>query len=250
VAQYGSSAGPLPHPLPHRIVSAFEVIALDGPGGVGKSTTARALAQRLGYFFLSSGQIYRALAWSALAHGWQRGASLAAGLLDAVRIEVAADGSLRVDGQAPGAALSSDAISQAASVLSTLPEVRALSNRVQRDTVAALARAGHFAGVILEGRDIGTVVFPDARHKFFITASTAVRAQRRFKEERARDPSATLEAVQRSLEERDRRDSEREHAPLRVAPGATVVDTGELTLEQVLERLVQAVQGRSGSAGG
>jgi cytidylate kinase len=230
-------------------VPEFDVIALDGPGGVGKSTTARALAGRLGCFFLSSGQIYRALAWCALGRGWQPGRPLAPGLLDDVRIEIDREGGLRVNGAAPGAALNSDALSQATSVLSTLPEVRARSNQVQRDTVAALAAAGHFAGVILEGRDIGTVVFPEARHKFFVTASTAVRAERRYRELLRTDPAVTLAAVTQSLEERDRRDSQRDIAPLRPAPDAQIVDTAGLTLEQVVDRLVRAVRGRPAADG-
>ena len=223
----------------------FAVVALDGPGGVGKSSTARALAQRLGYFFLSSGQIYRALAWLALQRGWQPGPPPPPGLLDDTQVEVQGDGTLRVNGEAVGAALNTDAISRATSVLSTVPAVRALSNRVQRETVAALARSGQFPGVILEGRDIGTVVFPDARHKFFVTASTAVRAERRYKELAGSDPTVTREAVTRALEERDRRDAERDIAPLRPAPDAVRVDTSELTLDEVVERLVRAVRGTS-----
>jgi CMP/dCMP kinase len=230
-------------------VSAFEVVALDGPGGVGKSSTARALARRLGFFFLSSGQIYRALAWCALGRGWAPGQALAPGLLEDVRIEVQPDGALRVNGELLGAALNTDAISRATSVLSTLPEVRALSNRVQRETVAALQRAGHFAGVILEGRDIGTVVFPEARHKFFVTASAQERARRRFRELAGSDPGVTLAAVTQALAERDRRDSERALAPLKPAPEAVVVDTSALTLEQVVERLAAAVLGEGAAAG-
>lgn len=221
----------------------FDVIALDGPGGVGKSTTARALARRLGYFFLSSGQIYRALAWSALRKGWRPGGPPAPGLLEAVRIEVQADGSLQVDGRAPGAELGSDAISEATSQLSALPAVRAVSNRVQRDTVAGLARAGHFPGVILEGRDIGTVVFPEARHKFFLTADPAVRARRRYEELRQTDPAATLAAVAQALEARDRRDSERDVAPLKPAPDAVRVDTSHQTLDEVVATLARHVTG-------
>jgi CMP/dCMP kinase len=224
-------------------MAAFDVIALDGPGGVGKSTTARVLAQRLGYFFLSSGRIYRALAWSALQRGWQPGQALAPGLLDDVRIEVQQDGSLHVNGAPAGAALNTESISQAASVLSTLPAVRALSNRIQRETVRGLEKSGHFAGVILEGRDIGTVVFPGARHKFFVTASSAVRAERRYRELARSDPSVTLESVTRALEERDRRDSERDVAPLRPAPDAQIVDTSRQTLEEVVETLARAVRG-------
>lgn len=223
-------------------MAPFEVIALDGPGGVGKSTTARVLARRLGYFFLSSGQIYRALAWYALQRGWGPGRPLESSLLDSVRIDVQPDGGLRVNGEAVGGALNTDAISRATSVLSTEPAVRTLCNRVQRDTVEAMRRAGQVRGVILEGRDIGTVVFPDARHKFFVTASRDERARRRHRELAASDPGITLDAVRTALDERDRRDSERDVAPLRPAPDAEVVDTSALSLEQVVERLAAAVE--------
>jgi cytidylate kinase len=250
----------------------FDVIALDGPGGVGKSSTARALAERLGYFFLSSGRIYRALAWSALRRGWRPGTALEPALpgtvlldtvlldtallntvlLNDVHVELDAEGGLWVNGEAPGDALADEEISQAASQLSTLPAVRALADRVQRDTVAALRRAGHVRGVILEGRDIGTVVFPEARHKFFVTATPAVRAERRHRELARADPSVTLAEVARALEERDRRDSERELAPLRPAPDARVVDTSGLTLEQVVRQIAAVVRGavRPGDAEG
>jgi cytidylate kinase len=224
-------------------MKAFKVIAMDGPGGVGKSTTARALAGRLGYYFLSSGRIYRALAWVALGRGWKAGSSLAEGLLDDVRIEVETDGVLRVNGEQVGEALGSDAISEAASRLSTLPAVRDLSNRVQRETVARIAERGNFPGVILEGRDIGTVVFPETRHKFFLIASAAVRAQRRFAELRETDPATTLEQVTRSLATRDARDAGRDIAPLKPAADARVIDTSALSLEQVVETLVRAIAG-------
>ena len=227
------------------MTARFQVIALDGPGGVGKSTTARALARRLGFFFLSSGQIYRALAWSALRAGWSPGRPLPPALLRDVRVEVGADGGLSVDGEAVGAALHTDEIAQATSLLSTLPAVRERSNRLQRETVAGLARAGHFAGVILEGRDIGTVVFPEARHKFFVTAPIAVRAERRYRELVQRDPTVTLESVAEALAERDRRDEERALAPLKPAPDALIVDTAAASLEEVVERLARIVREQS-----
>ncbi len=223
----------------------FAVIALDGPGGVGKSTVGRALAERLGCFFLSSGQIYRALAWAALQRGWAPGRPLPGGLLDDVRVAVDDAGRLRVDGQPPGAALGREDISHAASLLSTQPAVRALSNRLQRETVAAIAERGRHAGVILEGRDIGTVVFPDARHKFFLTASAAERARRRFAELAREDPALTLEDVTRALDERDARDAGRDVAPLKPAREATIVDTSALSLEEVVATLEEEV--RSGA---
>ena len=232
------------------MTARFQVIALDGPGGVGKSSAARALAERLGYFFLSSGRIYRALAWSALRRGWRPGTAPEPALLDTVllndvHVELDAEGRLWVNGEAPGDALASEEISQAASQLSTLPAVRALADRVQRDTVAALRRAGRVRGVILEGRDIGTVVFPEARHKFFVTAPIAVRAERRYRELVQRDPTVTLESVAEALAERDRRDEERALAPLKPAPDALIVDTAAASLEEVVERLARSVRERS-----
>ncbi len=222
--------------------AAFAVVALDGPSGVGKSTTARALAERLGFFFLSSGLIYRALAWCALERGWRPGAPLPAGLLDDVRIEMRPDGGLTVNGADPGAALRGEAVTYATSLLSAQPEARTLSNRVQRETVAGLARSGHCHGVILEGRDIGTVVFPDAPHKFFVTASTTERARRRHAELVATDPAVSLEAVAEALEARDARDATRDVAPLKAATDALCVDTTALTLEQVVDRLEALVR--------
>lgn len=223
----------------------LQVIALDGPGGVGKSSTARALADRLGYFFLSSGSIYRAIAWSALRRGWSRGEPLAEGLLDEVRIDVGAGDALRVDGEPIAERLGSDAISEATSLLSTLPDVRELSNRVQRETVAGIAEEGRYPGVVLEGRDIGTVVFPQARHKFFITASVAVRAERRFAELKRTDPALTLEAVTRALQARDERDSKRAIAPLKPASRAIVIDTSLLSADEVVEAMLREIQGEA-----
>ncbi len=221
----------------------FNIVTLDGPGGVGKSSSGKALAERLGYYFLSSGQIYRALAWLALRRGWSMENSLPAGLLDDANIEIAHDGALSVNGEHPGEVLSSGEIANATSMLSTLPEVRELSNRVQRETVGSIEGAGRFSGVVLEGRDIGTVVFPGAAHKFFLTARPEIRAMRRFKELKDKHPGLTLAAVSNDLQTRDARDSERELAPLKAAEDAVVVDNSELSLQEAVDAMAAKIMG-------
>lgn len=224
-------------------MTEFKVVTLDGPGGVGKSTTGQALAHRLGFYFLSTGRIYRALAWLALERGWLPGQDLPDGTLEDAVLEIEPDGALRVNGMEPGEALSREDISHAASVLSTQPPVRELSNRVQRDTVTRIGRAGRFAGVILEGRDSGTVVFPEANHKIFLTAQPEVRAKRRHDELKKTDPGLTLESVTEALGIRDRRDSGREIAPLRAAPDAVTVDTSDMTQQAVVQAIAGIVTG-------
>lgn len=223
--------------------SAFNIVTLDGPGGVGKSTTGKVLAERLGYYFLSSGRIYRALAWLALRRGWSVEKALPAGLLDDANIEIATEGALSVNGEHPGEVLSSGEIATATSFLSVLPAVRELSTRVQRETVESIEACGHYAGVVLEGRDIGTVVFPGAAHKFFLTARLDIRAMRRFRELKDTHPALTLEAVSEDLKNRDTRDSERELAPLKAAGDAIVVDNTELSLAEAVDAMAAKIMG-------
>ena len=234
-------------PLGVEII-AVHVIALDGPAGVGKSTTAKRLAERLGYYFFSSGMIYRAMAWHLLSQGWraESGAPPAERLeaaLATLDVNVTAGGRVWVGGRDVTEALRDDAVSHAASVLSAVPAVRARSNLIQRNTVARIGATGAYPGVVLEGRDIGTVVFPEARHKFFLTAREEVRAQRRFAEQRETDPGASLGTVRNALQERDARDSGRAIAPLVPAPDARIVDTSDLNLEQVLDRILTDLKG-------
>jgi cytidylate kinase len=231
--------------------SDVDLIAIDGPAGVGKSTIARGLAARLGYYFLSSGMIYRAMAWHLMQNGWKPDVAplSAAGAvqlleqgLEGLAVRVTADSRIVANGRDVTDELRSEAVSAAASLISTLPAVRERSNRVQRDTVAAIGAARSFPGVILEGRDIGTVVFPDAPHKFFLTAQAEIRAERRFAEQRAAHPELTLDGVRESMRERDARDEGRAVAPLVPAPDARIVDTSHLNVEQVLERMLDELR--------
>ena len=223
--------------------AGVDVIAIDGPGGVGKSTTGKRLAERLGYYFLSSGMIYRAMAWHLLSLGWrvESGAPSADEVelaLNGMEIRVAAGGRVWVGEKDVTDALRDEEVSGAASILSALPAVRARCNQIQRKTVAGIGATGAYPGVVLEGRDIGTVVYPDAPHKFFLTAREEVRAQRRFAELHGADPQATLGSVREALLERDARDAGRALAPLIPAPDARIVDTSDLTLEQVLDGIL------------
>lgn len=219
----------------------MEIIAIDGPGGVGKSTVARALGESLGYYFLSTGMIYRAMAWVMLENGWQSGAPLPENALEGFTMRIDGKGVPWVNGNEVSADLNSEVISAAASIISADGKIRERSNDVQRETVRRIEQDGSFPGVILEGRDIGTVVFPDATHKFFLTASEAVRAARRFKEKQGDDPGLSLEAVQEALRERDQRDETREIAPLIAAQDAIQVDTSQFSLTEVVETLLEAV---------
>ena len=223
-------------------MTSIPVIAIDGPAGVGKSTAAKRVAAQLGYYFLSSGMIYRAMAWYLLGHGWDGASAPNVSRLDALMLRVDAKGDVWVDGQNVTPHLPAERISQAASIISTLMAVRDRSNGVQRETVATIGQEQTFPGVVLEGRDIGTVVFPDARYKFFLTADERTRAERRFQEVAAKQPGASREAVMRDLHERDARDTGRVLAPLVAAKDAKVVDTSRLTLDEVVAQLLHEVK--------
>ena len=210
----------------------MKLIAIDGPGGVGKSTVARAVGDALGYYFLSSGMIYRAMAWYMLENGWQAAVSPRPDALDGFSMRIDSDGGLWVNDSRVTTDLNTEEISKAASVISAEPEIRERSNQVQRQTVRRIAEDASFPGVILEGRDIGTVVFPDASHKIFLTASESVRAERRFKEKQEDSPGLTLEEVRAGLRERDQRDETRAVAPLIAAEDAVQVDTSELSMRE------------------
>jgi len=212
------------------------VIAIDGPAGSGKSTTAKAVAARLGMPHVESGALYRAVTLAALDASvpfeGQRLAALARSL--PIRLDLAADGFRpEVAGVDVSAAIRSERVTADVSEVSAIPEVRAWVNEEVR---AAVRR--HPKGAVLDGRDIGTVVFPDAALKVFLTATPEARARRRLLQDgRPVDP----EAVQReiaALELRDAKDSSRAVAPLRQADDAVPLDTSDLTFEEQVERIV------------
>jgi CMP/dCMP kinase len=221
------------------------VVAIDGPAGSGKSTAARLLAKRLGFTLVDTGALYRGIALAAREKGisWSDGDRL--GVL-AAEIKLAfksgPEGATRlfIDGVDRSDDIRTPEISMGASDVSKHPQVRKALLGLQRD----LGREG---GVVLEGRDIGTVVFPDAETKVFLTASVETRAKRRELELKQLGHSVEFENILEDLRKRDAQDENRETAPLRVAEDAIVVDTTGLTIEDVIDRLVNIVnRGRSG----
>ncbi len=215
------------------------LIAIDGPAGAGKSATAREVAVRLGLQYLDTGAMYRAVALLAARAGL--GPELGAAGREAVvemarRLDVRFLGDPRnqrvaLGGEDVTGALRAPEVSRMASVVSAIPEVRREMVRRQRELAAR-------AGGVVEGRDIGTVVFPDATLKVFLTAAPEVRAQRRFEELRARGVAARRESVAAEQRERDLRDSTRPDSPLKPADGAVIVDSSRLSLAEVVDAVV------------
>jgi CMP/dCMP kinase len=211
------------------------VITIDGPAGAGKSTAARLLAERLGYTLIPTGAMYRALALSVMRAGVpvRESAELRAHLAP-LSITVAA-GRVYLDGEDVTEAIRTREVAQVTSDVTMLPSVRAKVTPLQR----RLAAEG---GVVLEGRDTGTVVCPDAEVKFYVTASLEARARRRQAELAAAGTPVALPAITSELAARDRQDETRELAPLRRPEGAIELDTSGLTVDQVVERLLAAIE--------
>jgi cytidylate kinase len=205
------------------------IIAIDGPAGAGKSTCARLLATRLGLRYLDTGALYRAVTLAALRRGLSPADEGAVAVLAQTAQVVLVPGTpprVLLDGEDVSHEIRGPAVTTAVSTVAALPRVRAEMVRHQR----AFAAGG---GVVAEGRDIGTVVFPDAELKVFLDADAQVRAGRRARERGDKD----VAAVEREICERDRKDAEREIAPLRAAADAVVVDTTGLPVEDVVERI-------------
>ncbi|KYF62174.1 cytidylate kinase [Sorangium cellulosum] len=246
-------------------------VAIDGPAGAGKGTVARGLAERLGYLLVDTGAIYRAVALAAHRAGlaWDE-----AGAIGALAEDLASGGRIALERRAPGAdpaaaagdeaaddapaqssvggsgmqvlldredvssAIRAPEISLGASRVSAIPAVRKALLAMQR-------QAGAVGGVVLEGRDIGTVVFPDAEVKFFLTAPAEIRAKRRYDELVARGMAVSFEATLADVLRRDRADSERAVAPLRKADDAILVDSGHSSPEEIIDEMATLVEIRA-----
>jgi CMP/dCMP kinase len=219
------------------------VVTIDGPAGAGKSTAARKLARRLGYAFLDTGALYRALALAARRAGvdWSDGPGLAAlaERLDITFVPQEGGDRFFVEGAEVGEQIRTPEISEGASRISALPEVRAALLGLQR-------AIGNRGAVVAEGRDTGTVVFPDAGAKFFLTAPAEERARRRARELVAAGQVVNPADVLRDIEVRDARDSTRTVSPLRKAPDAVEIDSLGLTPDEVVERMARIVRERGG----
>jgi len=217
------------------------VITIDGPAGSGKSTVSKRLAEKLSYLYLDTGALYRALAWRAIREGTaQDDEEALADLCRRARVSVKRVGG-RVRYFAGGEEVSdlirTEEVGLAASRISAVPAVRKALLPVQR-------QAGKRGGIVAEGRDMGTVVFKDADVKFYLEASESVRIQRRFQELAAKGQSADLSRIGKDLSFRDRQDSERAAAPLKIPEDAVVIDTTALDIEQVLQRMLDEVERR------
>lgn len=215
------------------------ILAIDGPAGAGKSTTARAVAAALDFAYLDSGALYRCVAVAALEAGISPDDDAALGTLaDSLEIEQTIDGRFLLNGRDVTGLLRTPEVSQAASRSSACPSVRRALIGIQRSAVLA-------PGTVAEGRDIGTVIFPDADLKVFLDAEPPERAKRRTLELAAKQASVeTLARVSEEMAERDRRDSTRAVAPLAKAADAVVMDTTFLSLTDVVARIVAEVEHR------
>jgi CMP/dCMP kinase len=223
-------------------------VAIDGPAGAGKSTVAHALAERLGYLLLDTGALYRTVAVAAqrATIPWNdasRIGSLAEDLVGRHRLVIERNEGvgmrILLDGEDVSLAIRAPDVSLGASRVSSFPAVRAALLDMQR-------REGRTGGVVLEGRDIGTVVFPDAEAKFFLTASAEIRARRRYDELVARGKADSYEATLADVELRDKADTERAVAPLKQAEDAIVVDSSNREVHDVVEEMARVVEAREG----
>ncbi len=224
-------------------VTSTVVVAVDGPSGSGKSSVSRGVARALGLRYLDTGAMYRALTWWLLDHGVDaHDADAVAAAAERVTIASGTDPeapTITVDGADVSAPIRSDEVTAAVSAVAAVPAVRARMLRLQRDAIGA-------GGIVLEGRDIGTKVAPDADLKVFLTASAEARAARRAAEHSASDdlePSA-VEATRAALHRRDHLDSSRPVSPLAMAGDAVEIDATHLTLEQVVDRVTALVRQR------
>lgn len=217
------------------------IIAIDGPSGSGKTTLGRLLARALNLLYLDTGSMYRAVALAAIEAGIDpddrdRVATLAGNL----NIDLEGDpDSLKVTlaGRDITELIRNERVTEASSIVSTVPGVRRAMVERQRQ----IAKKGG----VLNGRDIGTVVFPNADVKFFLTAVAEERAKRRFEEQCEVDPAVDFSEVLADMTERDRRDSMRADSPLKIAPDAIVIDSTGLSIEQVFERMMETIRLRS-----
>lgn len=218
------------------------IVAIDGPSGAGKSTLGRMLARALNLLYIDTGSMYRAVALAVMESSISRSDDVAVGSL-AARVDIDLRGdpdSLRVtlEGRDVTEQIRSEEVTDLSSIVSTIPAVR-------RAMVARQRKLGE-RGAVLNGRDIGTVVFPDADVKFFLTALPEERAERRFNEDRVQDPNANFDETFADMTERDARDTTRADSPLKSADDAIIVDSTGLSIDEVFQQMMAAVQEKTG----
>jgi cytidylate kinase len=220
---------------------AFLHVAIDGPSASGKSTVARSVAERIGAIYVDSGAWYRGMTWAVLQHGAK--VRQAGEVLDVMRrtrwvTEVRAGAVVySIDGLEPGDALRSEPVRESVSDVAAIPDVRAF-------IVERLRETARYGDLVMEGRDIGTVVFPDTPYKFYLDADPEERARRRLKEIVSLEGLGDVETVRQSLQRRDSKDRTRATAPLQVAPEARILDSTALTVAEVVAIIVTALPRR------
>lgn len=214
------------------------VLTIDGPSGAGKGTVSRAIARRLGWHYLDSGSIYRSLAIAAIATGADLSDEMSVvevAKAMVLEFECADELTVKLDGKDITSQLGLESTGNTASVIAALPEVRKVLLKKQKDFRKP-------PGLVADGRDMGTVVFPDAQNKVFLTASAEERATRRYKQLKEKGIDANLSLITQEIEARDRRDQQRKAAPLMQADDAVFIDSSDLSIEAVIEKILNLIR--------
>ena len=223
------------------------VIAVDGPAASGKSTVSLCTAKMLGFNYVDSGAMYRAVTWKALELGIDVEDTIAViGMMHTIKIDFKmVDGEARIliDGVDPGDAIREPRVTEKVSTIAAIPEARHILVQHQRSLTK-------FGDLVMEGRDIGTVVFPDTPYKFYLEAKPEVRAMRRKRDLEAMKIQATEEGVAKAIATRDHKDSARSTSPLQIALGATVIENSKLTVEDTAKVIVEHIRQRQKQRGG
>lgn len=217
------------------------VVAIDGPAGAGKSTIAKLAAEKLGYAYIDTGAMYRSVAWKFLQTGKAFDEDFISGLSKTMLIDFKPEAKINrvfVDGTEVTDAIRTPEVTAIVSRVAAIGAVREAMVDQQR-------RMGEAGGVLMDGRDIGTVVFPNAQLKIFLTASVEERARRRYAEMVAKGQQVNLQQLQADIAERDKQDSERAISPLRQAEDALLLDTSDMGISEVTDRILQLVQERA-----
>ncbi len=214
------------------------IITIDGPAGSGKSTVARLLAEKLGFVYIDTGAMYRAVAYLALKKGVESKNELIK-LLDDTDLNIDySDGKFRIfiDGEEITEKIRTEEVGKKASEIAKIPEVREKLVKMQRKIGLKVKNA------VLEGRDTGTVVFPDADYKFFLTASPEERAKRRYLQLKERGINLTYEEILKSIIDRDKSDTQRSVSPLKPAEDAIIIDTTDMSVDEVVDFILKKIK--------
>ncbi|MCG0276081.1 MAG: (d)CMP kinase [Thermosediminibacteraceae bacterium] len=210
-------------------------IAIDGPAGAGKSTVAKVIAKRLNLTYVDTGAMYRAITLKALEKGSLKKEEVIKIAEESI-IEIK-EGRVYLDGRDVTEEIRKPSIDEKVSLIASIPQVRNRLVEIQR-------KMAENYGVVMDGRDIGTTVLPNAKYKFFLTADLKVRAKRRYEELVNKGIKTDLKKVEEELTKRDKQDMEREHSPLKVAEDAVIIDTSDKTPEEVVEEILSYIKRR------